>query len=37
MDDDLGLSGLVEDSVTLSRKQVIQMFRYIMDRLPEDQ
>ena len=36
-DDDLGLSGLVEDSVTLSRKQVIQMFKYIMDRLPEDQ
>ena len=36
-DDDLGLSGLVEDSATLSRKQVIQMFKYIMDRLPADQ
>ena len=36
-EDDLGLSGLVDDSATLSRKQVIQMFKYIMDMLPEDQ
>ena len=33
--DDLGLGGLEEDSPTLSRQQVIDMFKFINDRLPE--
>ena len=33
--DDLGLGGLVEDSPTLSRQQVIDMFKFILNRLPE--
>ena len=33
--DDLGLGGLEEDSPTLSRKQVIDMFKFILNRLPE--
>ena len=33
--DDLGLGGLEEDSPTLSRQQVIDMFKFIIDRLPE--
>ena len=32
--DELGLGGLVENSPTLSRKQVIDMFKFILDRLP---
>ena len=35
-DDNLGLEGLVEDSTTLSRGQVIELFKFILARLPED-
>jgi hypothetical protein len=34
--DNLGLEGLVEDSTILSRGQVIELFKFILARLPED-
>ena len=33
--DDLGLGGLEEDSPTLSRRQVIDMFKFIIARMPD--
>ena len=33
--DNMGLGGLIEDSTTLSRGQVIELFQFILARLPE--
>ena len=34
--DNIGLEGLIEDSTTLSRGQVIELFKFILARLPEE-